>query len=520
MPMTTFVARPGTRTEEVLLGEILDRHRAAGVAIGVVRADGSSHIRARGFADVDAGRLVTADTVFRIASITKLFTAVAVLQLHERGLIDLDAPAGDYLGAYRLASDPPGFSPPTVRHLLTHTSGIPDVVYLGDLLHPGWGSFGSRPAVLSVRVGERLPSLAAYYRGALRYVVEPGTRFAYSNHGFATLGQIVEDVTGITLDRYLREHLFGPLGMVDTALGRAERLEPRLATGYEMRADAARPVPERDWITAGASGVYASARDLARFAVALLRGGEGILHPDTAPLMFAPHFQPDPRVPGIGLGFFRGAVGGHRLVGHDGRLPGFNSDLLLAPDDGIGAFVLASGSPGATSWMPIELQALLGTLVGAEEEIPHRADAPSSETREAISGRYQLPPRVADLRGRLAMGGGVEVLTRGAGLIARLRLPVPALYRGLPLEPASDTDPGLFRLDLSRFGMPVVTVAFSQASDTEVKALHTDLGCLSLYERPTRRGSWRSIAVLAAGVAAAWLFARRRAGSRVDTDAG
>ena len=102
--------------------------------------------------------------MFRIGSITKVFTAIAVMQLCEEGLVDLDAPASNYLRSYELVcAGAAGFRPPTLRHLLTHTSGIPDVRHIFDLFHPD----------LSVKFGEPLPSLAEYYRGGLRVVASP-----------------------------------------------------------------------------------------------------------------------------------------------------------------------------------------------------------------------------------------------------------------------------------------------------------------------------------------------------------
>src|SRR6266536_3564343 len=201
---------------------ILNRRPAVGLAVGVVRNGSLEFFHGHGLADIASNSPITEDTVFRIGSITKTFTAIAVMQRWEQGLVDLDAPANDYLRAYKLVPAKPGFRPATVRQLLTHTAGIPEVVHPADLLHPGWGPFDARPAVHSVRAGERLPSLAEYYRGGLRLVVEPGSAFAYSNHGFATLGQIVEDVSGISLERYLRVHIFEPLGMADSDLVRSE----------------------------------------------------------------------------------------------------------------------------------------------------------------------------------------------------------------------------------------------------------------------------------------------------------
>ena len=130
---------------------------------------------------------VTPDTVFRIGSLTKTFTAVAVMQLWEQGLVDLDAPANDYLTTFRLRPTRPDLQPATLRHLLTHTAGIGYWPRLSDLLHPvfGCGRGSPQPAPL----GE-------YYRRGLPQEVQPGTKWVYSNHGFAALGQVVEDVSG------------------------------------------------------------------------------------------------------------------------------------------------------------------------------------------------------------------------------------------------------------------------------------------------------------------------------------
>ena len=256
------------------IDEILNRRPAVGLALGVVRDGNVASFEGRGLADIPSKAPITEDTVFRIASVTKLFTAIAVMQLWEEGLVDLDAPANDYLRAYQLVPAKAGFPPATVRHLLTHTAGIPEVVHLSDLFHPGWGPFGARPAELSVAVGERLPSLSEYYAGGLRVAVEPGTAFQYTNHGFATLGQIVEDVTGVPRERYFRERLFEPLGMTDTDLVRTQRIVSHLATGYVLGRRGPQPVPDREWICRlGAGGIYSTSRDMARFVAALLGGG-------------------------------------------------------------------------------------------------------------------------------------------------------------------------------------------------------------------------------------------------------
>ncbi len=497
------------------VGGILHRWPSVGLAVGVVHGGHLERFEGAGLSDIASKRPITDQTIFRVASITKLFTAVAAMQLWERGLIDLDAPANDYLRAYRLMPASATFRPATVRHLLTHTAGIPDVLHAADLLHAGRGRFEDCPAALSVEAGEVPPTLAEVYRHGLPVVVQPGTTFAYSNHGFATLGQLIEDVTGETLDRYLRGHLFEPLAMTDTDLDRSRLAESRLATGYDLGPRGAQAAPDREWVTHGASGASSTTRDMARFIAALLNGGANehgaVLQPATLATMFEPHHQPDRRLPGIGLGFFRDELGGHRVVGHDGRLPGFHSQLLLAPDDSVGLICLTNGSSGAISWMPIELRRLLGDLIGAPKEAI-RTDLPHHpEVWGEIVGRYELPPRVSDLRGRLMMGGGAEVFVRAGRPMVRVRTPLPSLYGGLPLEPDDERDPYAFRLDLSRFGMPIVRVLFSRVGGSRATAIHTDLGMMSLVRRPETKGSgalgWAALAVVVALMAV-----RRRRG--------
>jgi CubicO group peptidase (beta-lactamase class C family) len=480
-----FAGRVPHRIDEPALGEwvdgVLHRYPAVGLAIGIVRDSSSELLCGHGWADIASHTQIAEDTVFRIGSITKVFTAIAVMQLHEQGLIDLDAPANDSLRTYRLVPARASFRPATVRHLLTHTAGIPEARHVRDLFHLEAGPFEGRPPILSVPFGAPLPSLAEYYRGGLRVVARPGTTFAYSNHGFATLGQIVEDVSGLTLERYFRERIFEPLGMEDTDLVRSEGIASRLATGYTLGRRGAETVPDRDWIGAGAGGAYSTPRDLARFAAALMNGGANehgsVLRANTLAMMFEPHHRPDPRLPGWGLGFSRGDLGGHLVVGHDGILPGFKSSLLVAPDDGLAIVALTNGSRGAFQWMETEFKRLLRELLGIPDEVVRTNIAPRPETWAELCGRYRQPPRISDLRGRLAFPLGAEVLVRGGRLMIRGLTPIPAVWRGLELHPDDEDDPDMFRLDLSRFaGMSTVRVVFGRDANGRVSAIHGDLG--------------------------------------------
>ena len=479
------MAMTATRSLRPMVAGVRNRWPTVGLAVGVVRDGAMERFAADGLADIAANTPVTPDTVFRIASITKTFTAVAVLQLWERGQVDLDAPANRYLRGYQLVPARASFRPATVRHLLTHTAGIREV------LHP-WGLLRPRDLGETVPLGRAVPALAEYYRGGLRLDADPGTRFTYSNHGFATLGQLVEDVSGMPLDRYLRERLFEPLGMADTDLVRTERASPRRATGYELRAAGPRPVPDYEVITAGGGAAWSTPADMARYAAALLGGGAGehgaVLRPGTVAAMFAPQYQPDPRIPGFGLGFFRTGVGGHRAVEHDGILPGFDAQLLLAPGDGVGVLAFANGARRGMHWLGPEAGGLLRRLLDIPDEairsdVPHRP-----ELWGELCGRYRFLAHPSD-PAWLAIGPRVEVVVRHGRLTLRALSPIPALRRGFLLHPDDAHDPYVFRIELPWFGIGTGRVVFSPEPGGRATALHLEFAPLSFQRQPPR-GRW------------------------------
>ena len=484
---------PGEQVS-LAIGKLLGRHPAVGLAVGVIRDGRLARFHGHGLADIASGARVTEDTAFRIGSITKTFTAIAVMQLAERGLVGLDEPAGDYLRAYSLIPARPGHRPPTLRQLLTHTAGLPQLLYPSRAFQPILGE--------TVPYGQRVPALAEFYRGRLHLIAEPGTRHTYSNHGFATLGQIVQDVTGDPLSGYFREHIFGPLGMASTDLTRSGRVRSRLATGYALRPGGPRPVRDRDLVPIGAGAIYSTTRDMARYLAALLGGGSGergqILRPEALASMFAPHYQPDPRLPGAGLGFFRHDLGGHLVAGHDGLVPGFSSQLSLAPHDGIGVVAFSNGARSAMGWLGPEVNGILGRILGVPDPVI-RADVPHHpEIWSDLCGWYSFRGSLRDVQKWFV--AGAEVLVRRGQLTLRPLAPLPSLARGLPLHPDNAGDAYVFRIDLSSLGIGTSRVVFSRSPHAGVTAFHLDLNFdftpLSFDKRPAARdvlsGPWRA----------------------------
>lgn len=471
------------------VNEILNRRPAVGFALGVVRGGALELFTAHGLADIATRRPVDADTVFRVGSITKTFTGIAVMQLVERGLVDLDAPANDYLRSYRLVPADPAHRPATVRHLLTHTAGVSEQVPRSGLLRPNFGE--------TVPAGRPVPSLAEYYRGELHLAAEPGTRFRYTDHGPATLGQLVADVSGLPLHRYLHERVFDPLGMTGTTMLGSDVDPARLATGYRIGRHGPREVPAFDYVPAGAGAAFSTPRDMARYVVALLSGGGNdhgtVLRPDSLETMFAPQYRSDPRLPGLGLAFWRMDAGGHRVVEHQGVIPPYFAQVYAAPDDGVGLVAFTNGTRGGATWLAAEVGGLLDSLLGVTEPTV-RTDVPQRpEVWADLCGRYALPgpATLTDVRVRGVVGAGFQVQVRGGRLVLRALTPVPALYRGLVLHPDDDADPYAFRVEVPQLGS--LRVVFTPESADSPVALHLDGMPLTAYRRPSARKLRRRI---------------------------
>jgi CubicO group peptidase (beta-lactamase class C family) len=517
--MTTTQAPPRIRNgrgrsdqdaQLLTITEALNRWPSAGLAVAVIREGEPPRFHTFGVADVASGQPITEQTVFRVGSLTKTFTAIAIMQLWEQGLIDLDAPANTYLSTFQIVPADPQLRPATVRHLLTHTGGVGYWRRFSDLLHPTLGS--------GVQAHRPAPSLRVYYRRGLPQEIQPGTKWVYSNHGFAALGQIVEDVTGQPLADYLREHVFDPLGMAHTDLTRSARVRPALATGYLMRPRGLVPAPDRDVPTPGGGGAYSTPGDMASYLTALLQDGTGphgsLLKPATLETMFSPHFQPDPRLPGMGLGFNRGSEDGHRTVGKDGVVAGFLADMTLAPDDGIGVVVLTNTGGLSAQGAPVPLgTALLRQLLGLPSS-PIRTDLLAhAEVWGKLYGRYNLAPGpVTNLFTRALMGAGAQVAVHRNQLMLKPITPLPAMRKGMRLHPDDPADPYVFRVDLSGIGQGTLPVAFTGVDDPD-QTPRLLMGVMAFYRAPDKP-KVRRLAAPLVGAAAASVAIRRLAHGR------
>lgn len=487
-----------------LLVAAMRRHGLGGAAIAIVRKGEPPAFECVGMADRSTNRPVDPNTVFRIASVSKTMTAIGVMQLRDRGLLDLDEPVNKYLKTFTV-EPPPGGAQVTCRHLLTHTAGIGEMPSVPDLVRKKvWGMGPPRtPAA----------DLAALYRGTLRPETVAGAKWAYANHGFAVLGQVVEDVSGEAFARYMHEHLFEPLRMNSTEYLRTDRTDDRLATGYHWVFGRFRAIKDYDVSLLGPGSVLSSLSDMATYAEWLLHGGAGadgdVLRRETLTEVMSPQYSVDPRIPGMGLAFFLDHHGTHRVAGHDGNNPGFASALLTAPDDGFAVVVLTNTATfvGAHLLAGTVLRSLLGVADPATE-LAHTGVADQPHLWPELVGHY-APRRgfLTNLRSWQMTGGEVQVVVKRRRLVIRALSPLRRLRQGLELYPTDRRDPLLFAAEIDGL---VVPVAFVRDATGLVDRVVVGPAANAVYHRRPAVRSSRLRLRLAAGAIAAVAFRRSR----------
>ncbi len=312
-----------------------DKH-VAGATVAVVKDGALYFAKGYGYADVDHRKPVDAATsIFRVGSISKLFTWTAVMQLVEQGKLDLNKDINEYLDFKIPATYP---EPITLTHVLTHTPGLEE---------DGRDLFTEDPNHITP-MGKWLP---AHMPARVR---PPGTFSSYSNWATATAGYIVERVSGEPWDQYVAKHILEPLGMQHTTGSQPlpDRFAADMSKGYNYKAG--RFVSKKWEIVTGAppaGSVSASATDMANFMIAHLNNGEfhgqRILADSTAKRMHTRLFTHDPRLPGFAHGFYEQSSHGLRLFGHGGDTQWFHSDLALFPSENIGVFVSYNTDTGS-----------------------------------------------------------------------------------------------------------------------------------------------------------------------------
>ena len=308
--------------------------RIPGLALAITR--GGEVLYVQGYGADGNGRPVTPQSQFFTASVSKAFTALAVIQQVESGRIDLDASMQTYLPEFTTA-DPALASRITIRHLLNHTSGLSERGF-ADLRLP-------QPESIS----ERVTGLRA-----ARQVAPPGVEYHYFNPNYGVLARLVEVVSGQAFSDYLEERVFAPLAMDRTrsviTSTEAKQTIADLAQGHLVIFGVPFTSPEADGYLAGSGGVISTAEDMAHFLIAQLDGGrfrgEALVTPESLALTHTPPSGIDSH---YAMGWTETTIGGRRALEHAGILSTFSADAVLLPEEGLGVALLYNVNSLATN---------------------------------------------------------------------------------------------------------------------------------------------------------------------------
>ncbi|NNJ12746.1 beta-lactamase family protein [Chloroflexales bacterium ZM16-3] len=404
----------------------LEREHIAGAAVSVVKDGELLVARGYGYADLAARAPVVAEqTLFATGSTGKLFTWVAVMQLVEQGLLDLDADVNTYLTFTIPATYP---EPITLRHLLSHTAGFDNLpgIYARDP-----HELVSAGLYLSTHIPERVRA--------------PGELAAYSNYGAALAGHIVEEVTHTPFARYAEQHILAPLGMASTSLRQPlpADLAARASVGYSYTGGQLRAAPQRYIRLPAAGESYATATDMARLMVALLqRGSYGevrILSEATGGQMQQQLFTHDPRVNGMAYGMAEARLGGERILKHNGVFAtSFNSIVALLPERGVGIYASYNSNGGFAQGEEL-LQAFIDHYYPTDTVTPTPlADAPQVAAR--MAGTYRTSNSFARSFAKLLAllpgsgYGDIQLIAASDGSVTSVGLG-PQRLRWVPVAP-------------------------------------------------------------------------------------
>jgi CubicO group peptidase (beta-lactamase class C family) len=342
--------------------------KAAGYSGTILIAKGGKILVNKGYgmADYEWGIHNTPRTVFQIASISKSFTAAAIMILAERGLLSVEDPLARFLPDY------PRGDEITIRHLLTHTSGIPNV---NDF--PEYSRESRFPHTLEQIIG--------MFKGR-SLEQEPGTGYRYSNSNYNLLAYIIAKTSGISYGDFLRENIFEPLGMDNTGHpSKAETMIPRRASGYAPTGEIGlEKALYLDWtIKTGNGSLYSTSEDLYLWDRALY--SEKILKKETLDRIFTPH------VDNVGYGWFVRERSGRRVTAINGRSPGFASYLERYIDEDACIVILSNIYTAAPFSMIEGLSAILFGEEYTRPEIPtfEQLDA---KFLESYTGKYIFGP--------------------------------------------------------------------------------------------------------------------------------
>ena len=379
-------------------------------ALSIALVDDQQIVWAKGFGFADPKGKVpaTAETVYRVGSVSKLFTDIAVMQLVEQGKLNLDTPVNRYLPDFRPLN--PFAKRITLRQLMSHRSGL--------VREPPVGNYFETTEPSLAR------TIASLNRTALVYAPEARTK--YSNAAIATVGYVLERTQREPFGKYLKRAVLDPLGLERSSFEPTPAIRKDLAKAYMWTLDGRIfKAPTFELGISPAGSMYTTVTDMGRFMSALFAGGRGakgqLLRAATIEEMWTPQFAPRGQKTGYGIGFVVREFRGRRTVGHGGAIYGFATTLKAMPDDKLGVVVVTtkdSANAVTNRLADYALTAMLAARRGVPAPQPDITLPVNPQLVRQVAGRYVNDRKAVDL---IESGGKLSMLSSEGGEQVRLR---------------------------------------------------------------------------------------------------
>lgn len=335
-----------------------------GAAIVVVKDGKVIFKKGYGYANVDKKISVDPDkTVFRNGSVGKLFTATAIMQLYEKGLIGLNDDVNNYLKSFKVSNK---FAKPvTFANIMTHSSGLDSGSEIGG----------------ASRIESSKISYEAYMKSHIPVVInEPATITNYSNSGYNLLGYLIEKISGMSYENYIKKNIFDPLDMHNSNV--VSKVE-NMATGYSFDNSSFNAIQYSGYEPSlGCGSINSTVSDMGNFIIANLQKGkflnDQILDENTSELMQSQHFTNSSDLPGIGYSFIESFKNNQRIIKHEGAVPGFVTSLLLIPEHNVGFYVATN----SLNHVPFQFE---DAFLNHYYPLQNNLKAPATDIKEQVS---------------------------------------------------------------------------------------------------------------------------------------
>jgi len=441
-----------------------------GLGIGIVKDNSVLYSRGFGYADIENRKKITPNNVFRVGSISKTFTAIGIMQQLEQGKIDLNENINKYLPNGKIYSKKRNANPITFKHILTHTSGIGEILKRTDLFR------------IHHFVNKNIKKIYSHkklFNRKIKLKITPGEKWAYANFALVLLGFLLELISGMEFSRYMIENIFNPLEMNNSDFKWSNRVKPLQAKGYKLKKGKNIEFGTETQIQMPAGSLYTSINDMMNYIKCLLNGGKfnnsQIIKSETLQMMWKPQYRKDERLPGIGYIFWIFDINGYRILNHGGSINGYLSEMYIIPNEKLGIIVCINQMSLKNMGAIRIAHEILHNILKINNVNAYLKKIKPTITQEQIK---KLKGRYGPTKGFLTNfrffvnGGEIKIKPKNGDLIYKTMW--GNKKKGVKLWQADQNDPFFYRIiDKLDYGSvePYETVVFNVDSKGNVKSL-------------------------------------------------